>query len=73
MSEPTTTQRASETEILLVDVVAFGPMVRVYCTELGLWTIGGRIETCGHMREIEDCRYCYDGGVAHELCVGCKG
>jgi hypothetical protein len=71
-SEPTVTQRARLTEILLTEVVAFGPKVRVYCTKLGLWTEGGRIETCGHFREMEDCRYCYDGGMEHEPCEGCK-
>jgi hypothetical protein len=72
MSETTVTQRARLEEIELTDVIAFGPDVRVYCTQLGLWTFGGRVASCGHFRQMEDCRYCYESGTEHKPCKGCK-
>jgi hypothetical protein len=70
--KPTVTRRAELEAIELTEVVEHAPDARVYCETLGLWTVGGRVELCGHFREMEDCRYCYDGGMEHEPCPGCS-
>lgn len=71
-AEPTVTQRARLNEIELTEVVAFAPDARVYCKTLGLWTRGGRVETCAnHYAQDSDCRYCWESGTVHEPCAGC--
>ena len=71
MPEPTVTQLANLKAIELTEVVAFPPGERVYCRTLGLYVVDGAVSTCGHFREMEDCRYCYESGTEHKPCSGC--